>query len=68
MYKTIKSLKTVPQKYEAKLIEEGLMDKKKVDEFRNAYFAELDQHLIDSVSHKPKVFKWLICEVGWISR
>jgi 2-oxoglutarate dehydrogenase complex dehydrogenase (E1) component-like enzyme len=60
MYKTIKSLKTVPQKYEAKLIEEGLLDQKQVDEFRKAYFVELDQHLVDSVTHKPKVFKCVI--------
>lgn len=53
MYKQIRATKSVPQKYEDKVVKEGIFTRAEVDEFRDGYFKELEKQLEASYTHKP---------------
>jgi 2-oxoglutarate dehydrogenase complex dehydrogenase (E1) component-like enzyme len=55
MYKKIRALKSVPQKYEGILVNEGVISRTQVDSFRDKYYAELEHQLEASYDHKPVV-------------
>ncbi|KAI8926452.1 thiamine diphosphate-binding protein [Entophlyctis helioformis] len=56
MYKKIRSLKTVPAKYEEKMVEEGVFaSRDEVDGLRQYYFGELEKKLEESYTYKPEM-------------
>ncbi|KAI9139185.1 thiamine diphosphate-binding protein [Paraphysoderma sedebokerense] len=53
MYQNIRSRKSVPKLYEEKLLNEQVLSSQtEVDEFRQKYYAKLDEHLSEVSSHK----------------
>ncbi|KAJ3197259.1 hypothetical protein HK101_005031 [Irineochytrium annulatum] len=54
MYKTIRSRRTVPSLYEARLESEGVVSRTEIDNVRTSYFSDLEKNLEDSYSFTPK--------------
>ncbi|KAJ3093151.1 putative 2-oxoglutarate dehydrogenase E1 component DHKTD1, mitochondrial [Quaeritorhiza haematococci] len=55
MYKNIRTRKSVPKMYEESLIADKIITQAQADDFRTAYFNELDKKLQESYDYKPEL-------------
>lgn len=55
MYQSIRSRQTIPQKYAAKLVEQGIVSSEEVSEFRSNFYNILDKEKDESVHYVPQL-------------